>query len=184
MFDGVIGGPPCQVFSKMRSLNPWSGGFGDMIPEFERICWEAHPRWWLAENVPQARDVSVKGYQTQVSVVNNRWFGGVQDRTRKFCFGTRTGQRLRFKWGDEPEEYAKIVLGGHGSKTARLHISFERRSISEMLRLQGLPEDFAKELPFTDHAMRRMIGNGVPRPMGIGVAQAVKTALVREGLWT
>lgn len=57
--------------------------------------------------------------------------------------------------------------GGHG----------ERRTIAEMLHLQGLPEDLLDEAPFTAKAKRRLIANGVPMPMGRAVAAAVVKAL-------
>ena len=51
-FDGVIGGPPCQIFSVMKRLNPRAGGkHGNLIPEFERCVIEAQPAWCLMENV-------------------------------------------------------------------------------------------------------------------------------------
>src|SRR3954466_16146717 len=54
-FDGVIGGPPCQIFSALRHLNPLAGQkHGNLIPEFERVVEEAGPAWFLMENVPDA----------------------------------------------------------------------------------------------------------------------------------
>ena len=47
-FDGVIGGPPCQVFSRLRHVNPKCGQkVGNLIPEFERCVCEASPSWFL-----------------------------------------------------------------------------------------------------------------------------------------
>lgn len=57
--------------------------------------------------------------------------------------------------------------GGHG----------ERRTLAEMLRLQGLPEDLLDEQPFTQKAARRMVANGVPLPLGRAVAKAVRRYL-------
>src|SRR6476661_885323 len=52
-FDGVIGGPPCQIFSRLRHLNPNAGKrHGNMIPEYERCASCALPRWFVMENVP------------------------------------------------------------------------------------------------------------------------------------
>lgn len=57
--------------------------------------------------------------------------------------------------------------GGHG----------ERRSLPEMLRLQGLPEDLLDDQPFTAKAARKMVANGVPMPLGLAVARAVRKSL-------
>lgn len=53
----------------------------------------------------------------------------------------------------------------------------ERRSLAEMLRLQGLPEEYLDDAPFTAKAARKLVANGVPMPMGRAVAKAVRTAL-------
>ncbi len=52
-----------------------------------------------------------------------------------------------------------------------------RYSLAEMCRLQGLPETFADELPFTMHGKRRAIGNAVPMPLGRAVARGVRRAM-------
>ena len=44
VFEGVIGGPPCQFASRLRNLNPLCGKkHGNLIPEFERVVAEAQP---------------------------------------------------------------------------------------------------------------------------------------------
>lgn len=52
-------------------------------------------------------------------------------------------------------------------------------SVAEAAELQGLPADFLadKDCPLTEHGKRKVIGNGVPLPMGRAVAKAVKRAL-------
>lgn len=52
-----------------------------------------------------------------------------------------------------------------------------RRTLAEMLRLQGLPEDLLEDLPLTAKAARKLVANGVPMPMGRAVARAVVEAL-------
>lgn len=46
-----------------------------------------------------------------------------------------------------------------------------------MAVLQGLPDDFLVDAPFTAQGKRKVIGNGVPLPMARAVAQAVRRAL-------
>ena len=54
-------------------------------------------------------------------------------------------------------------------------------TVKNALELQGLPDDFLdrflEEAPLTAAGAQRMIGNGVPLPMGRAIAQAVKVAL-------
>lgn len=53
----------------------------------------------------------------------------------------------------------------------------ERRSLAEMCRLQGLPEDYLDDCPFTADAKRRLVANAVPMLMGLALAGAVRQAL-------
>jgi len=57
----------------------------------------------------------------------------------------------------------------------------ESRTVAEMLRLQGLPEDFLDDAPFTMQGKRKAIGNGVPLPMGRALARAVRLAMEGAG---
>lgn len=50
-------------------------------------------------------------------------------------------------------------------------------TIADMCRLQGLPEDFLDDAPFTKFGKRKVIGNGVPRPLGLAIARAVRQAM-------
>jgi site-specific DNA-cytosine methylase len=91
-FDGVIGGPPCQTFSKLVNLVRAQGHeprFGNLIPEFERCVAEAQPTWFLMENVPDAPTPVVPGYEVHTQRLNNRWLGAEQHRVRAFSFGYR-----------------------------------------------------------------------------------------------
>src|SRR5215831_14578628 len=102
VFDGVIGGPPCQAFSRLAIMvrhNGYEPRFGNLIPEFERCVAEAWPRWFLMENVQDAPLPEVDGYIVQAQLVNNRWFedgltGAEQNRKRRVSFGTNDGRKL------------------------------------------------------------------------------------------
>lgn len=104
-FDGVIGGPPCQAFSSLRHLVKATGKkiADNLIPEYERVCSEAAPRWFLMENVPAAPEPIVPGYLVRSILLNNRWceaegtpgIGAEQNRVRRFSFGTREGLSLK-----------------------------------------------------------------------------------------
>jgi DNA (cytosine-5)-methyltransferase 1 len=197
-FDGIIGGPPCQLFSRLRHLVPNAGKkLGNQIPEFERVVDEAQPQWFLMENVPDAPLPSVDGYQISDRILNNRWLGEEQERTRRFSLGTRTGAALHVCIAAlECVPYSQAVTsslrkvpvallaGGRPKRNPREDGRRpgpgvgERQGLGEMLRLQGLPADFfGDESPFTMTGKRKMIGNGVPLPMGRAIAKAVKKAL-------
>ena len=65
---------------------------------------------------------------------------------------------------DSRRKFAKNM----GWKTAQ--------ALKESIRLQGLPDDFLSKAPFTLEGKHKAIGNGVPLPLGLAVAAAVKAA--------
>lgn len=52
-----------------------------------------------------------------------------------------------------------------------------RYKLAEACRLQGLPEDFLSDAPFTAEGKLKAVANGVPLPMGRALAKAVKEAI-------
>lgn len=98
VFDGVVGGPPCQAFSALANLvraRGYEPRFGNLIPEFERVVAEAEPWWFLMENVPAAPVPEVGGFAVHDFMLCNSWiegedgFGQEQERRRRFSFGVR-----------------------------------------------------------------------------------------------
>ena len=75
-FDGVIGGSPCQDFSKANRDRPAlkdSYGF-EMIKEYERIVKECDPTWYLLENVSGVPDLIIESYNHQRIDINQSWY--------------------------------------------------------------------------------------------------------------
>src|SRR5438128_447613 len=54
VFDGVIGGPPCQAFSPLvhmvRAVWGESAIAENLIPEYERVVEATQPKWFVMEN--------------------------------------------------------------------------------------------------------------------------------------
>jgi DNA (cytosine-5)-methyltransferase 1 len=197
VFDGVIGGPPCQAFSQFRYIQPLAGlKHGNLIPEFERCVAEAEPSWFVMENVPAAPAPVVTGYQIHSQCFDNRWLGEIQQRKRRISFGTRSGVELWLEealfeslgYSQSVNGSARLVnvkVGGSG-KIKRTYTADGKRhgpgigrltAVADMLELQGAPRDWLDECPFTESGKRKMIGNGVPLPMGRAIARAVKRAM-------
>lgn len=98
-FDGVIGGPPCQLFSRLAHMvkqNGYEPQFGNLIPDFERVVDEAQPQWFVMEEAPEAPRPRVKGYANHEFTLNNRQCldletgePAVQNRLRAISFGWR-----------------------------------------------------------------------------------------------
>ncbi|TAN46313.1 MAG: hypothetical protein EPN21_20765 [Methylococcaceae bacterium] len=158
-FEGVIGGPPCQDFSKARRDVPTGEGM-QMLEQFQRVVLEAKPVWWLAENVPGVPDIHIPGYSWQRLDLNAADFGMNQRRLRHVQFGAADGSQLVIQRTKK--------AAGCPTVTAN-----DDRPIAEIAVLQGLPPDF--NIPsFTRTALVRAIGNGVPYGIAKALAEAVK----------
>jgi DNA (cytosine-5)-methyltransferase 1 len=193
-FDGVIGGPPCQIFSRMRHINPKAGqAHGNMIPEFERCVSEAEPAWFLMENVPEAPEPEIWGYVQSAQMIRDVWVGGETSRMRRFSFGARTvASKFQIdtlalhKSNAMPAALAggarrvPVKIGGSGkvkaSRRVRAGDLKTEEGFAASKRAQGLPDDFDLP-PFTVAAKVKAVGNGVPLAMGRAVARAVQAAL-------
>jgi DNA (cytosine-5)-methyltransferase 1 len=109
----VIGGPPCQPFSKSGFWNPDRKGLKDpragMIGEFVRVVREAKPKAFIMENVhglqykmhKQVLDFAMNefekaGYTTSYKVVSAADYGVPQKRVRLIVVGSRKGKKFKF----------------------------------------------------------------------------------------
>lgn len=113
VFQGVIGGPPCQDFSKARRCPPTGAGLA-MIQEFIRIIEQAAPEWFLMENVPGVPSVTVQGFTVQRLNLNASECGVPQNRLRCFQFGNRDGSKLVLPRSVTPDEVQPCVLASEG----------------------------------------------------------------------
>lgn len=202
-FDGVIGGPPCQAFSRLVHIVRAKGQTpkANLIPEYERVVSEAAPKWFVMENVEAAPEPNVPGYIVRSRLLNNRHFGSEQNRERRFSFGTSDGRSLDIGAFASPLEnpsWERAVVATSSKEGALAKSQTElrkgpegrgvlpgqqsRRPITRCAELQGLPPDFLDGAPFTSAGKYLVIGNGVPLPMGRAVAAAVVHALAVPGM--
>lgn len=185
VFDGVIGGPPCQSFSTMNRVFRQTPVYGDLIGDFCRVVAESSPDWWLMENVKGAPIPEVEGFESWSCLLNNRQFGADQNRERRFTFGAKRRTVLMIETvALEPIawSYAAMTEPSKAERIKTGRMTFHNKEgFRELCRRQGLPEDF--DLPgFRISEKCRAVGNGVPLPMGRGVARAIREAVYPEGL--
>ena len=71
------------------------------------------------------------------------------------------------------------VTGRHEGKVGGPDVDYSppRRTLDEMLRLQGMPPDWFKHSPFTVQGKRKIVGNAVAVPMGRELARAIRLAV-------
>jgi DNA (cytosine-5)-methyltransferase 1 len=162
IFSGVIGGSPCQDFSKLNR-NPGSYG-SEMLDEYCRIVVDTKPEWFLFENVVTAPDFTIPAYTQQRFSLDLAWFSEFS-RRRDFVFGSRSGVLLNLMsqfWGNVR---GTCVTGS------------DDRSFSACCEIQGLPADF--DIPFFSlDGKKQAVANAVPLPMGRYVAGMVRSALI------
>jgi DNA (cytosine-5)-methyltransferase 1 len=203
-FDGVIGGPPCQAFSRLAHMVRHNGlqpRFGNLIPEFERVVEESQATWFVMENVKDAPIPQPVGYGTSSTILNNRQCfdedgePAKQNRTRRWTFGDRRQGRRTALMIDvavfENKQFAYAAVGSgqggvpvklnRGGKPKRLNAFVGsnikiRQSLKQLCALQGLPDTFLEHAPFTIEGKCHAVSNGVPLPMGRAIAKAVKEA--------
>ena len=176
-FEGVIGGSPCQDFTSMRRryAMPPTGYGEQMLVEFMRIVREAAPDWFLLENVPGVPNICVAGYVMQRFTLNANECGALQNRQRKFQFGSTVGLVIVPARLPRTAGASRAALASEGERK-------RRRGWADFCELQGLPRDF--DLPgMTISAKYRAIGNGVHVAVARTVAKAISEAYGRtEGV--
>lgn len=190
IFEGIVGGPPCQDFSPLKYVNKNAvGKWGNLIPEFERVVREAQPEWFMMENTKKAPIPEIDGYQVDPSLFNNRWIGNIQHRIHRFSFGTRDGRKLVYDVAlfENPEWAARVCASGsqrpgtprYLQNKLRFHGWKTSEALHQSLRLQGLPEDLLDDAPFTLKGKHGIVGNAVAWPMAQALAAAVKRATLQ-----
>jgi DNA (cytosine-5)-methyltransferase 1 len=215
-FDGVIGGPPCQAFSRLVHMvrqNGYEPKFGNLIPEFERVVSEAKPQWFLMENVPDAPRPNVAAYKLHSFAINNRQclaedgepakqnrvraitFGWVGEHARILNIDIVALENIQFEYAatggsQRPAQNGHVVSMNRNGKVkakfrdgkGRMPFNSKSRSaIAELLGKQGLPLNWLEHSPFTVEATCKMLGNGVPLPMGRAIAKAICEAIGKAG---
>lgn len=185
VFCGVIGGPPCQAHVGYAAMNRYIGNKvgEDLIPEFVRVVSEANPDWFLMENSASSPDVFVSGYGVQIIALNAALFGLDQDRSRKFQFGSPDGLKIRpdinpivsqeLETACLASEGKSGVISNYRRNGKERSVYSPRRSWSRFCQLQGLPGSFLEDSPFTLKGRYKVVGNGVPLPMGKAIAKSI-----------
>lgn len=181
-FDGIIGGPPCQVFSRAAISG---SNQSNLIPEFERIVAECEPTWAIMENVREAHQ-----HINWPRVFLRDWdCGGLTHRRRGFWFqGIDPPPKPNHRQG----EASYSVLASNWNRRGVDRISGHRYlTAAQAATLQGfcgLDEKIMSSQPGWKRSnghwvgigkrnreiiATHMLGNGVPRALGLYVARWV-----------
>ena len=103
---GIIGGPPCQAWSRRNIRQTVDDPRAVLLDEYMRIVEEVRPRWFVLENVvtvPKAAKQGVAekaktlGYQVHSACLNAADYGAAQTRRRWIAIGVREGTIRNFQ---------------------------------------------------------------------------------------
>lgn len=184
VFEGVIGGPPCQAFAQSHNLAGDKAKHGNLIPEFERVVCGALPGWFLMENVTAAPLPRPVGYRVDHCTIEAREHGAKQLRRRRFSWGVdawAVGMALLppLAWPrGEPGPYHHTFTASPVAQRRRDGTRANKgRAFTweEYLDAFGLPAGFDLP-PFRKDAKFAALGNAVPMAMGRAIAKAVRRA--------
>lgn len=180
-FDGIIGGPPCQVFSTASKIRGTDKV--DMIPEFLRVVREAQPRFVVMENVRQAVRHPEIPKDWNHCILRDWDTGGETSRTRAIWTWPMMVMEPGGRAAGNPAYAVMATTWKRGSSDSQ-YVKYKGflpgdLPVMEYARLQGA-EEVGEQLErhkagkaFAVHCL----GNGVPVSMGRYVAKAVREAL-------
>lgn len=163
-FDGLIGGSPCQDYSKLNR-NP-SNNSNLMLDEYKRVVIESQPYWFLHENVVGVPEFNIDGYYQQRFVLDLAWFSDFS-RRRVFTFGCKDDIKLNPINQINGDVLGTAVVGN------------DERSFKACCEIQGLQEPI--DLSFlTKEAKKQVIANAVPLQISSYVAELINSTLYGE----
>ena len=173
IFSGIIGGPPCQTHSQLAKFG--NVRQSDLIPEFLRVVNEAEPAWAVMENL---RGVLKKNLVPDdwAAVKLRDWdCGGNTFRTRVFWIYPATLILVPPKRPGKPE-YSVLAHSykEHGSINKQNPRMLGKISINKAAELQGFPELTKPLEPMGNRYAIMLLGNGVPKAMGLYIALSIK----------
>lgn len=192
VFQGVIGGPPCQVFSQAKNMKCAAKRHADLIPEFMRIVREAAPLWWLMEEIPQALTASANIPRGAWSVMlTDSEAGGLTKRRRAFLSWPWPIPAIFEKVGERaaasPSLLAQTYKRGRDKRADDKampygYLTCSGLTVEKMAELQGWPElaEPLRELGANRQTASILLGNGVPRALGQYVAHEIRVWLCQQ----
>ena len=182
VFDGVIGGPPCQFASRAAMVGTRAV---NLIPEYLRLVCEARPEWAVMENVV---DAIPYGPDWPVTRLRDWDCGGLTHRVRAiWVYGLPKIPEPPRRGGQPAWSVMATSWKGRTGKSGKggtpgMH---QNLAAEEAARLQGFPglaERIMEAQPAgVSESGRRclaihMLGNGVPLAMGRYIARYVSNA--------
>ncbi len=174
VFEGVIGGPPCQRFNLLVQARgvAYAETRLDLIPEFIRCIKEAKPRWLVMENVPTVSKYTYIPPEWHKVVLRDWDCGGLTYRRRIFFTWPFQIETLPRREG-KPSLSVPAVTCKTIHPEGKGYLPWDL-PLDEYARLQGA-DGMIDEIKKTAnrHHIVHLLGNGVPLAMGSYVARSI-----------
>lgn len=167
--DGIIAGPPCQDFSRLRRTQPSGHGLR-MLHELLRVAQECNPTWLLVENVPGIPDLIHQGQTLQRIDITDLECGGCQLRRRHWQWWHRDGRQLH------PDRQTSLKPGTVTRAVTATPSQSQPRNYAELCRRMGLQTPI-HPAGWSHAAKCKAIGNAVTWPMATTMVAAVSQAI-------
>ncbi len=177
-FDGLIGGPPCQVHSTASEIIGTNAV--DLIPEYIRLFEEGRFTWSVMENVSGALNHPAVPRDWHPARLRDWDCGGETARKRAFW----TWPLMVMDPTPRPGDPSHSVMASTARRGSSQYVTDKgflagNLPIEEYERLQGAPGHTAA---FVKAGASRLLavhllGNGVPLAMGRYIAKAVKSSM-------
>lgn len=178
IFQGIIGGPPCQAHTVMRRMSKSKAE--NLVGEFLRVVEEAKPRWAVMENVRGVLREELMPNDWAILRLRDWDCGGYTHRTRYFWIwpstlilappkrpGKPQYSVLAYSWKNHEFKNADVKAG----KRFRGH---SKLPLARAAELMGYSELLPVLKPLGDRYAIMLLGNGVPKAMGEYIAKEIR----------
>ncbi len=169
--DLVMGGPPCDDFTKYGRRLGLAGDKGPLIFEFARLILEIKPSVFLFENVPNILRAAAKGYGDMQTILEQGGYKLAWKKLRADHFGAPTVRERIFLWGisSKKDHLPSFPEPTHAPSTDSNLLS----TIAELKKCVTVGEVLGS-LPDTDSPEANNILNHVPRRHRPGTIEGFK----------
>lgn len=191
--DLLVGGSPCQDFSKAKKGKGINGNKSFLFWNFLSIYNDLKPTYFLLENVDTKKTDIINNYFGQPYKINTDLFLP-QNRARRYwtnipiqplpnrpTWGFSYGQKVRRDFngirpmtkGTSPTLLKAMGTGGGNMPYIKENGIWRVLNINELEQLQGLPLDYTKGVSLTQRKI--MIGNGWSLPVIKHILKGINT---------